>query len=111
VWWLTHEQSKKNLARHVHRSEEHTAVLAASGTLAAFTATIASTPLDVLKTRIQCIEHPQSVQQTLRGVLSEAGWWGLYSGFMPRLAVALPRSVCSVLAYERAIAFCRKRDE
>ena len=35
---------------------------------------------------------------------------GLYSGFLPRLLAAVPRSVCTVLAYERAIAFC-KRDK
>ena len=43
-------------------------------------------------------------------MLREAGWRGLYSGFLPRLLAAVPRSVCTVLAYERAIAFC-KRDK
>ena len=70
-------------------------------------------------------------------MLRHAGWRGLYSGFLPRLLAAVPRcyvwlglalahpnphprphphpdqvprSVCTVLAYERAIAFC-KRDK
>ena len=82
-------------------------MLAASGSLAAVSSTIASMPLDVLKTRIQCAPQPQTVLHSLRDVLHVTGWAGLFSGFIPRLAAAVPRSVCTVLFYERAIALCR----
>ena len=70
----------------------------------------AANPLDVLKTRLQCAEESVSMRSVLRGVLREGGWAGFYSGLIPRLAAAVPRSVCTVLFYERAIALCRKTE-
>ena len=107
VWWLTHEEAKASLAARCRCSEEHVAVLAASGSLAAVTSTIASMPLDVVKTQLQCSEASQPAADVLRGVLREMGWRGLWTGFIPRVLAAVPRSVCTVLAYERAIALCR----
>jgi len=107
VWWLTHEQAKKLIALDMRASEDDPAVLTASGSLAAVTSTIASMPLDVVKTRLQCSEQPQTAWQVLRGVLRESGWLGLWSGFLPRLVAAVPRSVCTVLAYEKAVELCR----
>ena len=83
-------------------------MLGLSGALAGIAATVVTNPVDVIKTRAQCFESPQSLRTVLRGVLCEAGWRGLYSGFLPRLLAAVPRSVCTVLAYEKAIAFCRR---
>ena len=71
------------------------------------TSTIASMPLDVVKTQLQCSEASQPAADVLRGVLREMGWRGLWTGFIPRVLAAVPRSVCTVLAYERAIALCR----
>ena len=85
-------------------------MLSASGTLAAVAATVATNPLDVLKTRIQCRDEPAAIGTVLRGLLNEAGWGGLYSGILPRLLSAVPRSVCTVLVYERALQWCRRED-
>ena len=84
-----------------------TQVLAASGTLAAITSTAASMPVDVVKTRLQCSAAPMSALQVVRGVMRETGGRGLWSGFIPRLVAAVPKSIITVLAYERAIALCR----
>lgn len=108
VWWLTHENAKSWLAMHMRRDEDHAAVLAASGTLAGISSTLATIPLDVVKTRLQCSDSRQSALTVLRDVLQQSGWRGLYSGIVPRLAAAVPRSVCTVLAYERAIALCKR---
>ena len=59
--------------------------------------------------RLQCSDGPVSVRDALRGVLREHGWRGLYAGLIPRLAAAVPRSVCTVVFYEQAVALsCRK---
>ena len=95
------------MARRLQLSEDHAFVHGWSGALAGVTSTIATNPLDVVKTRLQVSEGQVSAIGVLRGVLSESGLRGLYSGLIPRLAAAVPRSVCAVLAYERAIALCR----
>ena len=108
VWWLTHEQAKAGFSRRFRTADDHAGVLGLSGAMAGVTSTIATNPLDVVKTRVQCSEMPQTVGHVLREILSEAGWRGLYSGVAPRLLAAIPRSICTVLAYEKAIALCRK---
>ena len=83
-------------------------MLALSGALAGVTSSLVTNPIDVVKTRVQCLDAPQPMGRVLQGVLREGGWRGLFSGLMPRLLGAVPRSVCTVLAYERAIALCSK---
>ena len=90
-------------------SEDHALVHGWSGALAGVTSTVVTNPLDVVKTRLQCSETALSALDVLRGLLRESGLRGLFSGLMPRLAAAVPRSVCTVLAYERAIALCRTK--
>ena len=107
VWWLTHEQAKAHLSRRFGTHDEHPGTLALSGSLAGICATVATNPLDVVKTRVQCAQTPLPVMAVARGMLAEAGWHGLYSGLAPRLMAAVPRSVFTVLAYERAISYCR----
>eukprot|EP00966_Prymnesium_polylepis_P142464 3289397-Prymnesium_polylepis.1 len=108
VWWWTHEQAKAGLSRRLGKADDHAGVLGISGALAGISSTIATNPLDVVKTRVQCAEVPIPVAEIWRGILREAGWRGLYSGVAPRLLAAVPRSICTVLAYEKAIALCRK---
>ena len=81
VWWWTHEQAKGAMVRRLGWNAEGYAVLSASGTLAAVAATVATNPLDVLKTRIQCRDEPAAIGTVLRGLLNEAGWGGLYRDF------------------------------
>ena len=89
------------------RGEDEAPVLGLSGALAGITSTVATNPLDVIKTRLQCSETSVSALAVARGVLSESGWRGFYSGLYPRIAAAIPRSVCTVLFYESAIALCK----
>ena len=111
VWWLTHERAKCAIARRAGRQGDDTAVLGASGALAGLSATVATNPLDVLKTRVQTATQARPVGAVLWGLMKESGWRGLYSGLAPRLMVAVPRSICTVLAYERAIGLCLKGPE
>ena len=107
VWWLSHEHAKQRFALDTQQSEEAVTVLIASGTLAAVTSTVVSMPLDVIKTRMQCASTPLSTHDVLRGIMRDAGWRGLWAGFIPRMVAAAPRSIFTVLFYERAIALCR----
>lgn len=108
VWWCTHEKAKVQLERRLGCDAEHPGMLALSGALAGVTSTAVTNPLDVVKTRIQCLDTPTTLRAVVGGLMRESGWRGLYSGLMPRLLAAVPRSVCVVLAYERAITLCRR---
>ena len=111
LWWLTHEESKQRISKWLQRREDDAIVHGLSGTLAGIVSTVATNPLDVVKTRLQCSESAVSATDVLKGLLNESGWRGLYSGLIPRLASAVPRSICTVLAYERAIAMCTKSEQ
>lgn len=120
VWWTTHEHAKAALSGRSLGGEPRargsapadpepsSAVLVASGALAGVAATLVSNPLDVVKTRLQTSPVPLSLPAVLRAILHEGGWRGLYGGLVPRLLAVVPRSICTVLAYERALELCRK---
>ncbi len=108
AWWLTHEHAKERASAKFGLPTEHALVLGFSGALAGVAQTVVTNPLDVVKTRLQTSEAALPAMRVLRGVLSESGWLGLYSGLFPRLVAAVPRSVCTVVAYERAIEYCRR---
>lgn len=105
VWWLTHEEAKRRLAPRLGHAEGDPRVLGLSGAAAGVLSTVATNPLDVIKTRVQCTDA--SVPSVLRGFAAE-GLGGLYRGLFPRLVAAVPRSVCTVLAYEKAVAYCTR---
>jgi len=123
VWWLTHEHAKAALSARldahgdgacilkpgaVPEVEPSNLVLVVSGALAGGVSTVITNPLDVVKTRLQTAAEPLPFSTVLRAVRKEAGWRGLYAGLVPRLLAVVPRSICSVVAYERAVEFCRK---
>ena len=112
VWWLTHEECKPRVARKAQMGEDRAVVLATSGACAGITSTLATNPLDVVKTRLQCAEEQAlSARAVLRDVVRESGWRGLYSGLIPRLVASIPRSAFAVLAYEKGIEMCRRTDK
>lgn len=120
AWWLTHEHAKKALSARFDRPapgtppdgpkvEPSATVLAASGALAGIISIVISNPLDVIKTRMQTAHTAMPMLAVARSVTAGPnGWRGLFNGLTPRLLSVVPRSICSVLAYERAIEFCRK---
>lgn len=128
VWWLTHEHAKAafseraggpgggtatsvaGFAGEAAEAEPSNGVLVASGALAGGVSTIFTNPLDVVKTRLQTAPTAVPISEVLRAVTRTAGWRGLYAGLVPRLLAIIPRSICTVLAYERAVEFCRKRE-
>ena len=105
VWWNVYEHSKTALAAEAPRSwgAEHPAVLAAAGTVAAVVATVSTNPLDVIRTRMQCIPVPVPAYTVLRQVVQDRA---LFLGVIPRLAAALPRAVAMCIFYENAVAYC-----
>ena len=105
-----HEKSKEFFAapdRPVYQT-----VLAASS-LAGFVAAAATTPLDVLKTRLQtqnlkptcigktdCIKKPLTLPQAIRSVYQNEGIAGFFRGMQPRVLAHTPAVAISWTTYE-----------
>lgn len=78
---------------------------AACGLVSGSIAAVVTTPFDVVKTRMQAGQASSSaisMTGTLRGLLSEAGVRGLFTGSVPRAARAGP-SCAAVLALYEAV--------
>ncbi|KAJ1618341.1 mitochondrial carrier domain-containing protein [Pavlovales sp. CCMP2436] len=108
VWWLTYETGKEKLGAALGKDpgEESVLVQATAGAMAGGAAAAITTPLDVLKTRVQCAAEQAPLSKHLLDVVREAGGLsGLFRGFLPRLIASAPRSVISLLGYEMALAY------
>ena len=113
LWWLTHELVKKELTRGnaggPSESSVHNNVLIASGGVAGLVSGLVTNPLDMIKTRFQCSPSPLSLRTVVVSIWREGGFLRFWSGIFPRLMSAVPRSIGTVVAYERAVEFCCER--
>ncbi|KAJ1459126.1 mitochondrial carrier domain-containing protein [Pelagophyceae sp. CCMP2097] len=105
VWWLVHESTKQEVSRHWKKGAESPAVHAFCGLAAGVICTVATHPLDVVRTRLQCGEISVPLALVGRMLLHESGWRGLFFGIAPRIGAVVPRSILQALVYERAMAF------
>lgn len=76
-----------------------------SGSIAATTATIATYPLDLLRTRMAVQTNQQKVYQSLshacKEIFKREGFMGFYHGMMPTLAGVVPYMAIQFSIYER----------
>ncbi|KAG8458744.1 hypothetical protein KFE25_012942 [Diacronema lutheri] len=109
VWWLTYETGKETVGKALGRkADESVLVQSCAGALAGATAAAITTPLDVLKTRVQCAAHHRPVHAHLAELLRDsAGLSALLRGFVPRVIASAPRSVISLVGYELALKYAR----
>jgi len=98
VWWAAYGSSQRLIWRQLGyglgsekdlpSTSEVVLVQALGGVCAGATSSIATTPMDTIKTRLQVIVnvgegHP-TVRQTVKQLLKEEGWRGFYKGIGPR---------------------------
>lgn len=77
-----------------------------SSMVGAFFSLVVSSPLDVIKTRIQKrnFDNPESGVKIIKTLLKEEGVSALFKGLGPKLAVVGPKLVCSFTVAQYAIA-------
>ena len=75
-----------------------------SAAIAATIASLATQPLDTLKTRLQVQKKRTPVTETFQQLVKEKGMWGLMSGAGARVMTMMPSAVLSMSAYE----FCKR---
>ena len=109
MWWLSYEEAKARLGRLGGRDPDQSVLVQSqAGALAGAVSAAVTTPLDVLKTRVQCAPKQRAFVLHLSDVVREAGGvQGLFRGFLPRVLAAMPRSVVSLVGYEYALRLAR----
>ena len=75
-----------------------------SAAVAATIASLATQPLDTLKTRLQVQERRTPLMDTFGALVKQRGLWGLMSGAGARVMTMMPSAVLSMTAYE----FCKR---
>lgn len=109
VWWLAYETGKGWIGDALGRkADDSVLVQSIAGAGAGATAAAITTPMDVLKTRVQCSPLSKPVHAHFVDVVRDSGGLsGLFRGFLPRVIASAPRSVISLVGYEMALQYAR----
>lgn len=106
VWFVSYEACKNYLESKQKEQKTKTtdwSVPLASGAVAATVAWGVGYPFDLIKTRIQASNQPQTILGTARTLIQEANgnvFQGLYRGFGLKLVRSVPASMIGFTTYE-----------
>jgi solute carrier family 25 protein 39/40 len=101
VYWMAFEYFKKKLGQGADLSTVNTFTVAfVSGALSGALAATATTPIDVIKTRIQADTVHLSMTQTSKLIYQQDGWVGFFRGYVPRIARVAPACAIMISSYE-----------
>eukprot|EP00252_Welwitschia_mirabilis_P004628 TRINITY_DN14934_c1_g1_i1.p1 TRINITY_DN14934_c1_g1~~TRINITY_DN14934_c1_g1_i1.p1 ORF type:complete len:321 (+),score=59.63 TRINITY_DN14934_c1_g1_i1:408-1370(+) len=112
VWWASYGTSQRLIWRSIGYKGEDSSkmpsqgeivlVQAGSGIFAGAVASLITTPLDTVKTRLQVLDTKSrpSVKQTIKRLIDEDGYWGFYRGLGPRFFSMSAWGTSMILAYE-----------
>jgi hypothetical protein len=71
-----------------------------SSTIASFSTSLITQPIDVLKTRLQVSTKKQSISKTFFILIEKRGFKGLFSGAFTRSCIIVPNSLIGISLYE-----------
>ncbi|XP_071711062.1 uncharacterized protein [Rutidosis leptorrhynchoides] len=112
VWWATYGSSQRVIWRllgHGNYSNgsgpsQGTTVLVqgAGGICAGAAASVITTPLDTIKTRLQVMEHEKrpSTREVIKKLIADDGWKGFYRGIGPRFFSMSAFGTSMIISYE-----------
>jgi solute carrier family 25 protein 44 len=112
VWWSAYGGARAAVADHPSVVQQLHPVIeqATAATWASFWTVGVTSPLDVVKTRVQlsAATVAPSILATTRALISTEGLSGLYRGFLPRWCQASIFSGSVIALYEHLKIICRK---
>ncbi|CAM6107591.1 unnamed protein product [Calypogeia fissa] len=125
VWWAAYGSSQRVIWRslgygveaEVEAPSQSRLVLvqAAGGVVAAAVSSVTTTPMDTIKTRLQVLKGEgggaPTILQTVRSLMKEDGWKGLYKGLGPRFISMSLWGTSMITTYEFLKRFSIKQDE
>eukprot|EP00250_Pteridium_aquilinum_P006456 c16379_g1_i1 orf=111-1076(+) len=112
VWWASYGASQRLIWKaldnwrdsnqHEREQWQVVSVQAAGGIAAGSVASIVTTPLDTIKTRLQVIDTVEkpTILSTVKALLKEDGPKGLYRGLGPRFLSVSAWGTCMIVSYE-----------
>eukprot|EP01018_Ginkgo_biloba_P009376 Gb_30250 [translate_table: standard] len=114
VWWGAYGSAQHMIWRSLGYGDdqekrspqqwEMVLVQATAGTLAGAAASVLTTPLDTVKTRLQVMDNygegRPTIAKTVQQLLKEDGWKGFYRGFGPRFLNMSLWGTSMVVTYE-----------
>ncbi|GAB2300094.1 hypothetical protein Dimus_034134 [Dionaea muscipula] len=118
VWWASYGSSQRlfwGLLGHGTEHEDYTpsqwkiaSVQGVGGVAAGATASLITTPLDTIKTRLQVMgnEKRHGAVQVVKSLIKDEGWQGLYRGLGPRFFSMSAWGTSMILAYEYLKRLC-----
>ncbi|KAL9232554.1 hypothetical protein vseg_007654 [Gypsophila vaccaria] len=114
VHFATYEAAKKGLVHDEETLIVHATAGAAAGALAAFI----TTPLDVVKTQLQCQGvcgcdrfTSGSIRHVIKTIVKKDGYKGLLRGWVPRMLFHAPAAAICWSTYEAAKDFFQDRND
>ncbi|KAL8459624.1 hypothetical protein ACS0TY_036931 [Phlomoides rotata] len=117
VQFATYEAAKSGVSSERFRGET-LAVHATAGAAAGALAAAVTTPLDVVKTQLQCQGVcgcdrfvSGSIRDVFRTIVKKDGYRGLVRGWMPRMLFHAPAAAVSWSTYEAAKAFFQELND
>ncbi|KAK1283968.1 hypothetical protein QJS10_CPB21g01403 [Acorus calamus] len=119
VHFATYEASKKGLAGGLAgEGEEGFVVHATAGAAAGALAAVVTTPLDVVKTQLQCQGvcgcdrfSSSSIKEVFQTILRRDGYAGLMRGWLPRMLFHAPAAAICWSSYESVKTFFQDFNE
>lgn len=121
-WWASYGFSQRIIWRSLGYSSEDSSLMpsegeiilvqAGCGIFAGAIASCTTTPLDTIKTRLQVMDIgvTPSIKQTIKRLINEDGWRGLYRGLGPRFISMSAWGTSMILAYEYLKRLCAKHE-
>eukprot|EP00873_Tetraselmis_striata_P018151 jgi/Tetstr1/438415/TSEL_002900.t1 len=99
IKFMVYEQLLAAATRPDDSADQRTAKSLVCGAAAAMTGACVTTPIDVVKTRIQAQGASGGAVATLRTILAEERLPGLYRGLLPRLGIYMAQGAVFFTAY------------
>ncbi|GKV20728.1 hypothetical protein SLEP1_g30810 [Rubroshorea leprosula] len=119
VHFATYEASKRALMEISPESanDDRLIVHATAGAAAGALAAAVTTPLDVVKTQLQCQGvcgcdrfKTGSITDVIKAIVNKDGYWGLMRGWIPRMLFHAPAAAICWSTYEAAKSFFQERN-
>jgi hypothetical protein len=76
-----------------------------SSTFSSFASILVSSPMDVIKTRIQASENAENGSRVIKDIISKEGFGAFYKGIIPKLTLVGPKLIFSFTVAQQLIQY------